>query len=170
MAELAGQHIGAPPPPATERLRLLAALASSAVDLRAFSGVRDVLFPTAANGARLRQRYETFSPEIAQRMRTQPALWAAAATALTLWSEPLARLLAGQGASRTVTAEMIESVDEALLALANGASPELAQAIAFERAQLPPLASLIGLDMNQFRAAVLPADRLHGDHFEATAP
>lgn len=171
MAELAAQAIASPPPPGPNGLfQWLAAAAASAVDLRAYSGVRDQLFPMAINGPRLRQQYDTFSAEIAQRMRTDPALWVAAATALSLWSEPVARLLAGQGASRTVSADMIDAVDSALNLLAVNGSPALVDAVTFERAQLPPLQDLVGLDMNQFRAAVLPAQRIHDDQFEAVAP
>lgn len=171
MAELAAQGIATPPPRGPDGLfQRLAVAAASAVDLRAYSGVRDQLFPAAANGPRLRQRYDTFSPEIALRMRNDPALWIAAATALSLWSEPVARLLAGNGASRTVTADMIDAVDTALTLLSATGSPALVDAIAFERAQLPPLQELVGLDMNQFRAVVLPAQRIHDDQFEAVAP
>jgi hypothetical protein len=164
MAELAAQHSATPTPPAALR----AVLAAAAVDLRAYSAVRDQLFATAANGARLRQRFEQFSPEIAQRMRSEPALWGAVATTLSLWSEPLLRLQAGNGASRTVSAEMIEAVDTTLQQLSALGSPALAQAIAEERALLPPLDGLVGLDMNQFRAAVLPADRVYANGFEVT--
>jgi hypothetical protein len=170
MAELAAQGITAPPPPGPNGLFQWLAAAASAVDLRAYSGVRDQLLPAATNGPRLRQRYDTFSAEIAQRMRSDPVLWIVAATALSRWSEPVARLLAGQGASRTVSTEMIDAVDAALNLLSATGSPALVDAIAFERAQLPPLQDLVGLDMNQFRAAVLPAQRIHDDQFEAVTP
>lgn len=166
MAELAAQHSATPPAPSA--LRSLLGSVSAAVDLRAYSAVRDQLFANAANGSRLRQRFDQFSPEIAERMRSEPALWGAMATTLTLWSEPLLRLQAGNGASRTVSAEMIAAVDNTLQQLATLGSPALAQAIAAERALLPPLDSLVGLDLNQFRAAVLPADRVYGNGFEVT--
>jgi hypothetical protein len=166
MAELAAQRIE-PAAPGQAALRALLVAASSAVDLRAYSGVRDALFADALDGPRLRQRYDTFSPEIAQRMRADPALWRDGAAALGLWSEPLARLLAGSGASRSVSPDMIDAVEAVLARLSATGSPALAAAIAEERARLPPLATLVGMDMDTFRATVLPDDRVFGHGFEA---
>lgn len=168
MAELAAQH--ATSNAGTLSLRMLLGGASSAVSLGAYSGVRDQILAAAGNGPRILQRYASFSPEITQLMRNDPALWGEIATALSLWSEPVLRLLAGNGASRTVSTEMIDAVDAVLIALSNSGSAALAAAIADERARLPPFSSLVGLDMNAFRNQVAPIDRLHTNGFEANTP
>ncbi|MFO1494328.1 MAG: VCBS repeat-containing protein [Lysobacterales bacterium] len=163
MAELAAQRIE---PAAPAQARGLLTAVASAIDLRSYSEVRDRLFADARDGARLRQRYEQFSPEISLRMASDPAIWRAVASALSLWSEPLSRLLAGAGATRSVSADMIDAVDAVLLTLSATGSVALAQAIADERARLPAFDTLVGLDLETFRATVLPADRLFAESFE----
>jgi hypothetical protein len=169
MAELAAQRIE-PAAPAPVPVRGAPAGAASAIDLRGYSDLRDVVFAEASDGPRLRERYAQFSPEISQRMRSDPALWRTVATALSLWSEPLARMFAGAGTTRSVSAEMIDAVDAVLVTLSTTGSVALAQAIAEERARLPAFATLVGLDMDAFRATVLPDDRVFADQFEPVTP
>jgi hypothetical protein len=118
------------------------------------------------NGPRLRARYQQFSPEVAQMMLTDPSLWSDGAAVLSAWSGPLRALLDADGASAFVTQAMMDGVDTFLVRLSGGGSAALAQTIAEERALLPPFATFVGMDMDEFLAAALPADALFGDGFE----
>jgi hypothetical protein len=142
------------------------AKAAAAVDLDAYAEVRDVLMERAVNGPRLRARYQQFSPEVAQMMLTDPSLWSDGAAVLSAWSGPLRALLDADGASAFVTQAMMDGVDTFLVRLSGGGSAALAQTIAEERALLPPFATFVGMDMDEFLAAALPADALFGDGFE----
>ena len=142
----------------------------NAVEVGVYAGVRDLLLADNPTGARLRQRYAEFSAEIVALMASHPTLWRDFASTLSLWGEPLERVLAGQGASRIVSAEMIAAVDTVLQTLTQLGSAPLAAAIADERARMPPLPEFIGLDLNAFVAAVLPSDRLFADSFEGSQP
>ncbi len=142
----------------------------NAVEVGVYAGVRDLLLADNPTGARLRQRYAEFSAEIVALMASHPSLWRDFASTLSLWGEPLERLLAGQGASRSVSAEMIAAVDTVLQTLTQLGSAPLAAAIADERARMAPLPEFIGLDLNAFAAAVLPSDRLFADSFEGSQP
>jgi hypothetical protein len=64
----------------------------------------------------------------------------------------------------------IDAVDAFLQALAANGSAALAQAIAEERAALPPFASLAGLPFDAFVQQVLPREVLLRDGFEAIEP
>jgi hypothetical protein len=141
-------------------------LAVAAADIAAYAAVRDVLMADAIDGPRLRDRYAQFSAEIVARMLTDATLWRDAADVLTQWSGPVRALVDGDGASATVSGAMLDAVDALLERLALGSAP-LAQAIADERARLPPFAALAGLDMDEFRDAVLPRELpLFRDSFE----
>jgi hypothetical protein len=140
--------------------------AVAAIDLDALAAVRDELMAGAQNGTRLRDRYELFSSELVALLRADPTLWSDAAATLTAWSGPVRALVNGEGASATVTQPMVDAVDAFLVRIASVGSPALAQAIAAERALLPPFATFVGLDMNEFRAIALPPDTVFTDGFE----
>lgn len=149
----------------------LVALASTpdavaAVDLDALAAVRDELMADAQNGQRLHDRYEQFSAELVALLRTDPTLWSDAAGTLTAWSGPVRALVNGEGASATVTQAMLDAVDAFLVRIASDGSPALAQAIAEERALLPPFATFVGLDMDEFRDIALPPERIFASGFE----
>jgi hypothetical protein len=61
---------------------------------------------------------------------------------------------------------MIAAVDAFLSRLSAEGSAALAQAIAEERAAIPPFATFVGLDLDAFRALVLPGDVMFDDGFE----
>lgn len=167
--ELAAQWVETVPP-APEAPLGNAFPTLNAVEVGVYAGVRDLLLADNPTGARLRQRYAEFSAEIVALMASHPTLWRDFASTLSLWGEPLERVLAGQGASRIVSAEMIAAVDTVLQTLTQLGSAPLAAAIADERARMPPLPEFIGLDLNAFVAAVLPSDRLFADSFEGSQP
>jgi FG-GAP-like repeat len=152
-----------------KRLRRLKKAAAK-IDLIAFAEVRDVLMPDARSGPRLASRYAQFSDEIVTVMRADPTLWERAAVLLNTWSPGVRALVNSAGQSRFVDATMMDQVDQFLLGVSAVASPALAQIIAEERALLPPFDDLVGLDMNQFRDAVLPSDVLLRNGFENTSP
>jgi hypothetical protein len=55
----------------------------------------------------------------------------------------------------TITAEQVQAVEDFLFDLTAVASPTLQQAIAEERAQLPPLDTFIGMTMDEARGEVI---------------
>jgi hypothetical protein len=144
--------------------------AAEHIDLAAFADVRDVLMPDSLSGPRLSSRYAQYSDEIVTAMRADPVLWARAATLLALWSSGVRALADGEGETHFVSTEMMQQVDQFLLGVSAVASPGLAQVITEERAALPAFGELEGLDMNQFRDAVLPSDVLLRNGFEAVVP
>lgn len=135
-------------------------------DVQAFARLRDGIMADAIDGPRLISRYATFSPYIVGRMIADPTLLDDAATVIRWWSPGVRALVDGDGAAETVSAGMIDAVDDFLVRLSGAGNPALTQVIAEERAQLPPFASLVGLDMDEFRDAVLPTDVTFGDGFE----
>ncbi|MEZ5455579.1 MAG: VCBS repeat-containing protein [Lysobacteraceae bacterium] len=139
---------------------------SPVIDLGAFSGTRDLLMPASDAGARLIARYNTFSPEVIDLAIAHPELAAAAASTLAQWSQPVRALLNGDGPAYTVSQEMIDVVDTTLALMSQHGSIALQDVIADERSRLPPLPSLVGLDMDGFLAATLPNSRLFRDGFE----
>jgi hypothetical protein len=130
--------------------------AVASVEVEAFRRVRDELMAVAANGARLRARYQQFSPEIVTMMVTDSSLWSQAALTLNAWSRPVTDLADGNGSSSVVTNAMVSSVDQFLMRLSTLGSPALSAAIADERARLPPFSSFVGMNMNQFANVTLP--------------
>lgn len=165
--QLAAQRIG-PQPAARSAAQTFATIA--AVDVGVYSRVRDQLLANASSGSRLRARYVLHSPEVVARMLDTPTLWRDVSSALTWWSGPLRELLAGRGRNVTVSADMIDSVGVVLNTLSAIGSAGLAATISDERARLPAFNSLVGLDLEAFRRAVLPTERIFADRFEPNLP
>lgn len=141
-------------------------ITTSVLDLGAYSRVRDELMPASDAGPRLHARYDAFSNEVIDLAIAHPELAAAAASTLAQWSQPVRALLNGDGQAYTVSQEMIDVVDTTLALMTQHGSVALQDVIAEERSRLPPLQSLVGLDMDAFLAATLPNSRLFGDGFE----
>ena len=139
---------------------------TSVLDLGAYSRVRDELMPASDAGPRLHARYDAFSNEIIDLAIAHPELAEAAASTLAQWSQPVRALLNGDGQAYTVSQEMIDVVDTTLALMSQHGSVALQEVIADERSRLPPLPSLVGLDMDGFLAATLPNSRLFSDGFE----
>jgi hypothetical protein len=148
----------------------LAALAGtlSTFDAQVYLRVRDELLAPAANGPRLVQRYYAYSPEIVGRLLLDDGLRAQAGDTLGRWAGLLESYFAG--GNPIVDTAAIDAVDAFLQALAANGSAALAQAIAEERAALPPFASLAGLPFDAFVQQVLPREVLLRDGFEAIEP
>lgn len=136
------------------------------IDLGAYSRVRDQLMPASNSGARLHARYNAFSSEIIDLAMAHPALALAAGSTLSQWSQPVRALLNGDGQAYTVNQDMIDAVNSSLLLMSQHGSIALQEVIADERSRLPPLQSLVGLDMDAFLAITLPNSRLFSDGFE----
>ena len=122
--------------------------------------------PASDAGPRLHARYDAFSNEVIDLAIAHPELAAAAASTLAQWSQPVRALLNGDGQAYTVSQEMIDVVDTTLALMTQHGSVALQDVIAEERSRLPPLQSLVGLDMDAFLASTLPNSRLFGDGFE----
>jgi hypothetical protein len=86
---------------------------------------------------------------------------------LASWQTNFEALVAGEGATATIIAEQVLRAEGNLFTMNAKGSPVLAQAIAAERARLPPFTDFIGFDMNQFSDIVLgPAEDIFANGFE----
>jgi hypothetical protein len=140
--------------------------AAPSLDLPALAALREDLMPDSPAGQRLAQRYVQHGPEVVALLRATPARWRQLVSVLVLWTPAVRSLVDGQGDQAGVSAEMVDAVDQFLLGLSADGSPALAAVIAEERALLPPFATFVGMDMDQFLAATLPSDVLLRDGFE----
>lgn len=85
----------------------------------------------------------------------EDALWDLALDGLAQWEPHLAALVAGDGDTAVITPSQIQVLDDFLNALSAAGSPALQQAIADERANLPPLETFVGMTMDEARGAVV---------------
>jgi hypothetical protein len=137
-----------------------------AVDGDAYRIVFHDVLPRSVGGPDLRLLVEAHAAEIDALRKADPALAAQARQLLEAWSLPTRFFIDGIGAEARVTQDMAEQFEDFLDALSVQASPELQSALTQERAARPAFDSLVGLDMNAFRAVMLPSLEVYRNGFE----
>ncbi|NUM46242.1 MAG: PD40 domain-containing protein, partial [Anaerolineales bacterium] len=123
-------------------------------DLALYYHVRDGIM-TSPTGQRYTDLYYTHSSEVTDLLFAEDALWDLALDGLAQWEPHLAALVAGDGDTAVITPSQIQVLDDFLNALSAAGSPALQQAIADERANLPPLETFVGMTMDEARGAVV---------------
>ncbi|MCP4362247.1 MAG: hypothetical protein GY796_29930, partial [Chloroflexi bacterium] len=116
--------------------------------------VRDEIL-TTSQGQYYTDLYYTHSDEVTDLVFADSALWDLALDTLFQWESNVAALVAGDGESAVITAAQIQAVEDFLDALSAAGSPTLQQAIAAERAKLPPFATFIGMTMADARGIIV---------------
>jgi hypothetical protein len=140
---------------AREEARSIQTWQQQLLDVGLFYGVRDELLGQTALGQHYIDLYYVHDPEILALLVTHATLREEGTAVLSLWQSNLQALLNGQGDTVTITAEQVQAVEDFLFDLTAVASPTLQQAIAEERAQLPPLDTFIGMTMDEARGEVI---------------
>lgn len=140
--------------------------AKGGVDFDAYRIVHQQVLPQSVGGPELAALLAQFRDEAVSLTLADVTLAATGQNVAMQWSARTRAFVDGLGIEANVTQAMADSLDAHLDRLATNASPGLASAIAVERAARPPLQSLVGLNMDAFRAAVLPLDRVFRDEFE----
>lgn len=130
------------------------ALGTYIPELALYYHLRDDIFTTPV-GQHYRQVYYTHSDEVSDLVLADTAVWDLALAGLFQWESHFAALVAGEGDTAIITTAQIQAVEDFLNALSNAGSPALQQAIAEERANLPPFDTFIGMTMEQARGEVI---------------
>ena len=137
-----------------------------ATDYDAYRVVYVEVLPDSVGGPELAQALAAHRDEAIALTVEDPILAQLGLDLADAWALRTQFFVDGLGSEALVTPEMIGAMENWLDRLASTGSPELAAAIAAGRAARPPLQSLVGVNMNAFRAAVLPPDRLFRNDFE----
>ncbi|MCB8942378.1 MAG: PD40 domain-containing protein [Ardenticatenaceae bacterium] len=116
--------------------------------------VRDEILTTPAGHA-YTDLYYRHSDEITDLVFADTNLWNLALDGLFQWEANFTALVAGEGDTAVITAPQIQAVEDFLDALSAAGSPTLQQAIAEERAKLPPFGTFVGLTMAEARGEVV---------------
>ncbi|NUM49439.1 MAG: PD40 domain-containing protein, partial [Anaerolineales bacterium] len=116
--------------------------------------VRDEIL-TSPTGRAYTDLYYAHSDEVSELVFADDDLWDLTLDGLFLWEPNFTALVAGQGEMAVITAAQIQAVEDFLNALSEAGSPALQQAIAEERANLPPLDTFVGMTMDEARGAVV---------------
>lgn len=160
------------PLPALEKRLLESALATAkriaqaGIDLGALEILRRDSLAVTEDGQRISARYDQFSNEVVALMLADPELARLGRDALAAWRANLVAMNRWRGNTATITQPQVAAMDQFLLALSAAGSPALAQMIADERAQVPPFATFVGMNMNQFRETVIDYPITFRDGFE----
>jgi hypothetical protein len=125
------------------------------IDLIVYYYVRDSILAGTAAGQHYIDLYYTHDPEIQDLMGANLALKDQGIATLQLWEPNLWALVLGRGHTAVITAEQVDAVDSFLSNLSAVASPALQQAIAEERAALPPLETFVGMTLAEARGNVV---------------
>ena len=136
------------------------------IDLEPYYIVYVEVLPESIGGPGLADSMVAFRDEAVALTQADPVLQQLGENLAETWSARTRFFVNGLGIEAQVTQEMIDAMDGWLDRLASTGSPQLAAALAAERAARPPLQSLVGVNMNAFRAAVLPPDGVFRDEFE----
>ncbi|HNB53878.1 MAG TPA: hypothetical protein PK530_18170, partial [Anaerolineales bacterium] len=123
-------------------------------DLALYYHVRDGIM-TSPTGQRYTDLYYTHSSEVSDLLFADDALWDLALNGLAQWEPNLTALVAGDGDAAVITTSQIQVLDDFLNALSTAGSPALQQAIADERANLPPLETFVGMTMDEARGEIV---------------
>ena len=136
------------------------------IDLEPYYIVYTEVLPESIGGPGLAESLVEFRDEAVALTQADPVLQQLGENLAETWSARTQFFVDGLGIEAPVTQQMIDAMEDWLDRLAASGSMELAEEIAAARAARPPLQSLVGLDMNAFRAAVLPPDGVFRDDFE----
>jgi hypothetical protein len=143
------------------------AATATGIKLETLRRLRDEVMILRDDGNRLAGLYQELTPDILDAMMGTSLLLGMNGL-LHSWQPNIDALVAGEGSTVFITAEQALSADSLLLGFSTEGSPERAQAIAVERARLPPFAQFVGMDMDGFADLVLgPTLVLFEDGFEA---
>ncbi len=112
--------------------------------------VRDEIL-TTPQGHYYTDLYYTHSDEATDLVFADANLWDLTLDGLFQWEANFSALVAGEGETAVITGSQIQAVEDFLDALSAAGSPELQQAIADERAKLPPFDTFIGMTMEEAR-------------------
>lgn len=123
-------------------------------NLALYYQVRDQVLNSPA-GQTYINLYYTHSDEVSDLIFADENLWNLALNGLFQWESHITALVEGHGDTAVITAAQIETLEAFLDALSASGSPALQQAIADERAKLPPLASFVGLTMAEAQGLVV---------------
>ena len=110
---------------------------------------------TRQHGAHYSTLYNSYNLEVLGLVAVNGNLWDSTLNTLALWEPHLTALVAGQGDTAVITAEQVMALDTFLTDIAAVASPELAQVITRERANLPTPETFIGKTMAEAETEVL---------------
>ena len=122
--------------------------------LSVYYHLRDTILTTSA-GQHYIDLYYTHSDEMRDLIFADPALWDLLLTGLSAWEPALVSLVNGEGETATITAGQVAALEEVLDALTAAGSPALRQAIAAERANLPPLETFVGMTMSAAQGEIV---------------
>jgi hypothetical protein len=137
------------------------------VDLNLLHRLREEVMRPRDEGNRLAELYDALAPDAFVAL-TDYTLLLQLNSVLRAWQPNIQALVDGEGDTALLTAAQILEADAALIALSNRGQPALTQAIAVERARLPPFNQFIGMSMSQFADGVLgPSPQLFADRFES---
>lgn len=125
-------------------------------DLPFYYDLRELML-TREGGVQYNTLYNTHNMELFELTVLNPNLWDSALTTLELWEPNLKALTAGEGGTAVITAEQITALDTFLSDIAAVASPELAQVIADERANLPAPDEFVGMTIAEAAETALGA-------------
>lgn len=123
-------------------------------NLAMYYHLRDEIL-TSPTGRAYTDLYYAHSDEVKMLVFAEPNLWDLALDGLFQWEPNFTALVGGHGEMAVITAAQMQAVDDFLVALSAAGSPELQQAIAEERAKLPPFENFIGMTMEEARGAVV---------------
>jgi len=135
-------------------VKTLARLTDFIPNLALYYHVRDEILTTPIGHA-YTDLYYAHSDEMTDLVFADDNLWNLALDGLAQWEANFTALVAGDGDTDVITAPQMQAVDDFLNALSAAGSPALQQAIAAERAKLPPFDSFVGLTMEQARGSVV---------------